>query len=145
MKVEKKQFAGCFVLVALAGLLNLGVILKDEDPIADAQTSPISLKQKLEEIKDGPKGAPSPSFTFYSKAGFLTESPMKTMPAEEGRQGEQTGTKEDEEKANPNAIPADIDRNDKMAGEDDWWSEDDTPGSKETKDQSEDPAPGVEK
>ena len=63
-------------LVLMGTILNLGSIRKQEDPITKTQTEPISLKQKMEEMKDGPKGAPTPSFKLYPKEGFQIEPPV---------------------------------------------------------------------
>lgn len=41
------------------------------------QTNPIAYKDKMEELKDGEKGAPSPSYKFYPKDRFLTDPPME--------------------------------------------------------------------
>lgn len=65
------------------GILQLGSIRKKDDPILKTQTNPIAVKDKMEEIKDGEKGAPSPSMTFYSKETFLTDAPTKTFAEEE--------------------------------------------------------------
>ncbi len=63
-------------LVAVSIGMSLGVIRKKDDPILRTQTDPISYQQKMEEEKDGKKGAPAPSFAFYKKSRFLTEPPM---------------------------------------------------------------------
>jgi hypothetical protein len=56
----------------------MGVINKEFNPINENQTDPISLKKKMEELKDGQKGAPTPSFKFFDKenAEFQTKDPM---------------------------------------------------------------------
>lgn len=54
-------------------MLHAGSVRKKDDPILNTQTNPITLKDKMEEIKDGEKGAPSPSFKHYPKSRFLTE------------------------------------------------------------------------
>ena len=66
----------CFSILGVLFILNVGAIRKNEDPIARTQTDPISYKQKLEETKDGVKGAPSPSFKYYEKEAFMVKSPM---------------------------------------------------------------------
>ena len=58
-------------VVVISSLLDLGTIRRQEDPILKTQTAPILFKQKEEEMKDGPKGAPTPSFNLYPKAGFM--------------------------------------------------------------------------
>ena len=71
-------------LCLTVALFSIAGMRKNEDPIAaTAQTSPISLKQKLEETKDGVKGAPSPSMTFYGSQPVLTGSPVKEEAKED--------------------------------------------------------------
>ena len=83
-----------FVIVMSS--FNLGTILDKKDPITKTQTDPISYKDKMEEIKDGEKGAPSPSFEFYPKKllnlRFRPEIPM-------------VREKEEEKKSHSSAIP----------------------------------------
>lgn len=68
----------------MLALFSIAGVRKNEDPIAStAQTGAIPLKQKLEETKDGPKGAPSPSMSFYGNEEVLTGSPVKSETAEE--------------------------------------------------------------
>lgn len=59
-------------------MLNMGVINKKYNPINENQTDPISLKKKMEELKDGQKGAPTPSFKFFDKENenFQTKDPI---------------------------------------------------------------------
>jgi hypothetical protein len=57
--------------------LNAGAIRKNDDPIVKTQTDPISLKDKLEETKDGVKGAPTPSFAYYGKEKFLVKTAVQ--------------------------------------------------------------------
>ncbi len=64
-------------------MLHAGTVRKKDDPILNTQTNPIALKDKMEEIKDGEKGAPSPSFKNYPKSQFLTEPPMEDKPGSE--------------------------------------------------------------
>ena len=64
------------LLLILIGLSSIATIRKDEDPVRKTQTDPILYKQKMEEQKDGVKGAPSPSFKFYNREGFLADSPV---------------------------------------------------------------------
>lgn len=61
-------------------MLHAGSVRKKDDPILRTQTHPIALKDKMEEIKDGEKGAPSPSFKHYPKSQFLTEPPVENQP-----------------------------------------------------------------
>ncbi|MDP3920904.1 MAG: hypothetical protein Q8R76_08885 [Candidatus Omnitrophota bacterium] len=57
-------------------LTNLATVRKDDDPILKTQTNPISYKKKMEELKDGVKGPPSPSYVIYSKINFFVDPPM---------------------------------------------------------------------
>ncbi len=101
------------MLVLIGSLFNLGAIRKNEDPIAKTQTDPISYKQKLEETKDGPKGAPTPSFNLYPKEGFLTDSAV--------------GESKDEPPATeskPEEIVSEAASSEEES--EDWWSEEET-------------------
>ena len=103
--------------LVISSLLNLGTIKKADDPILKTQTDPISYKQKMEEEKDGPKGAPTPSFKLYPKEGFMTD------PAVEESEGDE--------------LPADSASGEAVSevavssGEDeesgDWWGEEEKP------------------
>lgn len=120
-------------------LFSIGGMRKNEDPIAvTAQSESISLKQKVEETKDGVKGAPTPSMTFYGNQKILTSSPVE----EESEGEEETAVeapaqevfKEDDSwEMDPSTEP---ESNQESAGkavedEDSWWSEDEseTPSS----------------
>ena len=83
MRSNKGYILGV-VLFLFVGL-NLGTIRKQDDPILNTQTNPILYKEKMEEIKDGEKGAPSPSFTHYTKQDFLSESPVEPVIPEEAK------------------------------------------------------------
>ncbi len=63
-------------------LCHLGAIRKHENAILDTQTGPIKYEDKMEEIKDGVKGAPTPSMQLYPKHGFQTDPPFEK--SEEG-------------------------------------------------------------
>lgn len=63
------------VFVLMMASLNLATVRKKDDPILKTQTDPILLKDKQEEIKDGEKGAPTPSFKWYAFNWFQTDSP----------------------------------------------------------------------
>jgi hypothetical protein len=118
MKVFLARF---LLLFALAALVS-GSVRKKEDPVAaTAQTGPISLKQKLEEEKDGVKGAPSPSMTFYGHNKFLTTPAVNDKAAEEGPEEldpAESGWEPDFPAGSEgNKIP--------IEEEDSWWSEGD--------------------
>lgn len=65
-----------FVCFAFWACALMGSIRKNQDPILETQTSGILHKDKMEEIKDGEKGAPTPSFKLFDKFGFLAEPPI---------------------------------------------------------------------
>ncbi len=92
--------------IVIASLMNLATIRKKDDPISNTQTSPIALNAKIQELKEGPKGAPTPSFQLYEKSQFFTEPSVDReetkaveKPKEEitelGRLGEGEETEED--------------------------------------------------
>ena len=98
--------------LVISSLLNLGTIKKADDPILKTQTDPISYKQKMEEQKDGPKGAPMPSFNLYPKARFMTDSSVAEPPAQEPQTDNLAGEKVSE---------VAVDTADEQSSED-WWS-----------------------
>ena len=139
-KLSNGAFKGIMLVLAL---FSMGTIRKDQDPILKTQTDPIALKQKLEETKDGVKGAPSPSFQYYTKEDFLARTPMKAgqeavekAPAAQSKQLE--GVTEVEKPAEGNiTTPEEPDlamaekpiedkaqAPSKEEGEEDWWLED---------------------
>lgn len=68
-----RSFHISFIIVMLG--LHLGTIRRNQDPIRETQTGPISYKAKMEEIKEGVKGAPAPSMLFYGFERFLVDPP----------------------------------------------------------------------
>src|SRR3990167_1766661 len=60
----------------LAGVFNLAAVRKKQDPIQQTQTDPILYDKKMEEIKDGEKGAPLPSIVYYAKNKFFVDPPV---------------------------------------------------------------------
>lgn len=70
-------------LMIIIALLNLASIRKSEDPVINTQTNPIAHQEKLEEIKEGEKGAPSPLFIHFQKEPFLIDPPMNHDQNEE--------------------------------------------------------------
>ena len=56
--------------------MHTATVRKREDPILLTQTDPIAYKDKLEETKDGEKGAPMPSMKLYPNQRFLTAPPF---------------------------------------------------------------------
>ena len=79
----KKAVRVVSTVVVLGSLLNIGTIRKKEDPILKTQTDPIAYKQKMEETKDGPKGAPMPSFNLYPKERFFSDPAVGDAKGEE--------------------------------------------------------------
>ena len=101
--------------VCAIALLNIGTIRKKDDIILKTQTGPIAYKQKMEEIKEGEKGAPMPSMMLYPKWEFLSDPPYDDEKDEEG----------EEDKGIPQLgepIPEDLSdlEEDKISMED-WW------------------------
>jgi hypothetical protein len=92
----------------------MGVINKEFNPINENQTDPISLKKKMEELKDGQKGAPTPSFKFFDKenAEFQTKDPMVSEKEEIRREKETLRSSED-------PLPENLEG----AEGDNWWEE----------------------
>lgn len=72
-----RNLAVWLLVIMSAAWLNLGTIYQDEDPILRTQTNPILYTKKMDEIKDGEKGAPAPSFKFYKREKFYVEEPME--------------------------------------------------------------------
>ncbi len=118
-----KHFLPRFFLILGIAWISMGSIRKTEDPVAaTAQTGPISLQQKLEEEKDGKKGAPSPSMTFYGHRKFMTTPSVNDKKPEE--------VQEDIQKKGENGEDAEFETGQETpekAVEDDenWWSEGD--------------------
>ena len=124
-------------LILLMSLLQVGTIRKEEDPIKRTQTEPILFKQKMEEQKDGVKGAPTPSFNYYGKEKFLIEPPYE-------------GENESEEISQPPSEDLEVDAEDEDMenGEDaedsgDWWDWSDSEDSSGEDGQSEGREKGV--
>ena len=78
-----------------------GTIRRTEDPIRDTQTAPIGYQQKMEEDKDGKKGALLYSVKYNPSDEFLTAPPVA------GEEEEAAGEITEE------AVPAGAD----------WWEE----------------------
>ena len=74
--------------IVITSLMNLATIRKKEDPITKTQTSPIALNDKIQELKEGPKGAPTPSFRLYDKSKFFTDSPVDQKETKEEKQSQ---------------------------------------------------------
>jgi len=105
--------------VCLLSLINMGVIRKKENPITATQTSPIAYKDKVEELKDGEKGAPLPSMLLYSKWEFFTDAPYEKSKDEEGSLEESWIPRLGE------PIPEDLEGGEEALSLEDWWKKDD--------------------
>lgn len=115
------------VFLGLALVLQIGTIRKDENIILKTQADPISLKQKTEETKDGVKGAPAPSFTFYEKETFLQAAPTQTQKEEENKpkpQESQLPEASFQEKESGEAPDEMKEQGEEMPENEDWWVED---------------------
>ena len=66
-------------VIMMISVMSIGAVRKKENPILDTQTNPIAFKQKMEELKEGEKGAPTPSFEHYSKEEFLVDPPVSEV------------------------------------------------------------------
>ncbi len=112
--IQKKISGFLFILFCLTFLT--GTVRKHEDAITKSQTDPILHKQKMEEIKDGEKGAPTPSWKLYPKEKFLAKSPVEIQSDK--------GTSESLEPIPSlgDTLPEDI--NGEVEKEADWWEED---------------------
>ena len=112
------------VVMVMSSWVHLGTIRKREDPILKTQTDPITYQKKLEEMKDGPKGAPTPSFNLYPKARFMTDPPVGEVKEEP------PSSVSDKEEVSEVSVSSDKES-------EDWWS-DETSGAS-SNDSTEDP------
>lgn len=69
-------------IIVLFSVLQVAAVNKAEDPIRDTQTNPILIDEKNEELKDGQKEAPKPSFKLYPEQGFLSDSNLSDEDAD---------------------------------------------------------------
>lgn len=111
--IQKKISGFLFIIFCLTFLT--GTIRKQDDPIRNTQTDPILHKQKMEEIKDGEKGAPTPSWKLYPKEKFLAKSPVENEP----NAGTSTSSGRIPNLGEP--IPENISEEDE--NEENWWTE----------------------
>ena len=120
----------------MLALFSLASLRKNEDPISTSQTSAIPLKQKIEETKDGVKGAPSPSMSFYGSRQILTSSPVEQETGEEEKPAAKDATAKEEQspvvsqeedswETDSGQTPEKVQESTKKAvvDEDSWWSE----------------------
>lgn len=125
--MKNAPFLAIFVLVFVA--LNTAAIRKKDNPVVRTQTSPIDYNEKMEEVKDGEKGAALPTMDIYPKANFMTASPVKTDKQVE---------MEEPVQKNPEAEDFVIE-DEVSTGEDegDWWLDDDSASDSSTEETSE--------
>ena len=117
------------MFVSLLMVLNIGTIRKNEDPILKTQTDPISYKQKLEETKDGVKGAPTPSFSYYKKEAFLVKSPMGEEKIQEAAASKKTVEVSEvdlKEETPEQEEPVVEETPSKEEEDEEWWVEEET-------------------
>lgn len=119
--MEKRFWLFVFFLFLVTP--HFGTVRKKDDPILRTQTDPIAYKDKMEEIKDGEKEAPSPSFRYYPKSRFLAEPPV------EGRDGDKQETQEV-----PEAEEVGEEEEDPELELEDWWLEEDVEDREEDSD-----------
>lgn len=105
-------------------MLHAGSVRKKDDPILNTQTNPIALKDKMEEIKDGEKGAPSPSFKHYPKSRFLTEPSIEDYPNSESEAPEESLAEGEEPLIEDLGEYEDAEEPE----EEDWWEEEEDEG-----------------
>ena len=67
---------GHIFVICVCACLSIAAIRKKDDPVLDTQTNPIAHKQKVEEVKDGIKGAPTPSFDHFPDEKFHLDPPI---------------------------------------------------------------------
>jgi hypothetical protein len=129
IKVRPKSYLS--ILFLLCFFLQLGAIRREDDGVLKAQTDPISLNKKMEEIKDGVKGAPTPSFEFYKKESFMTQNPMdmarETTVKPSANPLDTVSEVNLEETASNDTSPSAVASKEKETAEpdaDSWWVED---------------------
>ncbi len=106
-----------FLILVL--LLNSGAIRRERDIIRETQTDPISLKKKLEELKDGEKGPTTPTFEFYEGKDFQTKAPVDNKPETAG-----VDDTKDHIPQYGDPVPENLEGiEEEKQGEDDWWTE----------------------
>lgn len=64
-------------MTVLLGFLNLAAVYQERDPIGETQTNPVGYNDKMEEIKQGVKEAPKPSFQLIPKEKFMIDSNLE--------------------------------------------------------------------
>lgn len=120
----------------MISLGHVAAIREDKDAVSSAQTDSISLQKKMEEIKDGVKGAPAPSFEFYKQQGFMEPHPAQTPSPENhvvmsaNREDiSEVDLNEEEEAPSEDSLTSEKPVSEDET-EDSWWNEEDS-GSEE--------------
>ena len=106
--------------VLILVVLHSGTVRKEEDPIRQTQTDPILYKQKVEEEKDGVKGAPMPTYNYYGKDKdrFLIDPPIDQKKEEEKEIAPVVDDSEVE-------LQAEDTESEESEESEDWWESDD--------------------
>jgi hypothetical protein len=106
------QRAVSLIFISILSGLNLGSILKAEDPIRDTQTNPILYEQKKEEEKDGKKGPllyhvkNNPRESFFIDPPFEKEKGSASRKIAPGEVTSPSGTADwwEEQSTGPRAV-----------------------------------------
>ncbi len=65
-----------FIVVGVLAGVHVGTVRRTEDPVRDTQTSGIAYKQKMEEEKDGVKGALTYTVKYNPSDTFFVDPPF---------------------------------------------------------------------
>lgn len=101
--------------------LNTAAIRRERDAVRETQTDPISLKKKLEELKDGEKGPTTHTFEFYKAKDIQMMLPVDTKTEEDSQQA----ARKDVLPAYGDPVPENLEgiEAEDAAPTEDWWSE----------------------
>ena len=94
------------VLIAVLAFSHLGTVRKTKTTLQKTQSDTVTWKQREEELKDGPKGAPTPSFKLYGSKQIMTDPPMTAKTEEKAKAG-----------------VAEVSEVDGIKQDEDWWSD----------------------
>jgi len=101
----------------MSSLMQLGTVRKQDDPILNTQTNPIAFEEKMTQMEEGEKGAPTPSFEHYAKEEFMTDPPVG-QDQEEETFDFWSVVPQDEK-----SIPEDLGEPDQELDDQGWWFE----------------------
>ena len=122
----KKVIILVSALVVMSSFFQLGTIRRKKDPIQLTQSEAVPYQQKMEEeSKDGPKGAPAPSFNLYPKARFLTDPAVGDPTA-----AQRVALEEQNKPSEAENVPEVAEVSSGQESED-WWSEEDEKSASE--------------